>query len=350
MSITAKELAKQLGLSEAAVSIALNNKPGVSTKTRKRVIEAAQANGYDFSRFQNAAEPVTDKGIIYFVVYRKNGTVVPDLSHDSGTYLDIPFFTQLSQGISNACKQLHYQLNVSYFYEDDDPTASLAEWKRIGVKGLILLGTEMNEYDLKQFTGSGLPIVLLDNYFEHINVDCVMINNVQGAYTATQYLIRKTHAQPGYLRSSYSITGFEERGDGFYKAIRRNGLSTSQSPIHHLSPTVEGAYCDMKELLSQKEKPARCYFADNDQIAIGAMRAFQEAGYRIPEDIAIIGFDDMPICSYVNPALTTVHVPKLYMGELAVQRLDNILHSPGNPPVKIEVATSITKRGTIPHQ
>jgi len=190
----------------------------------------------------------------------------------------------------------------------------------------------------------GLPVVLIDNYFETANIDCVIINNVQGAFLATEYLIRKKHSQPGYLHSSYMITGFEERSDGFYKAIRRNGMSTSLSIVHRLSPTVEGAYSDMKTLIENGDQLARCYFADNDLIAAGAMRALTEAGYHIPQDISVIGFDDMPMCTYINPPLSTVHVPKQYMGELAVKRLAEIINSTSSDPVKIEINTEIIKR------
>lgn len=348
MSITAKELAIRLGLSEAAVSMALNNKSGVSTYTRKRVIEAARENGYDFSRISHVQEDLSpESGTIYFVIFRRSGAVVPYSTKDPGTSMDIPFFTQLSEGISSACKTYHYFLHVSYLYSEDDITSALNEWKKAGAKGLLLLGTEMNEYDLKPFLSFGLPFVLLDNYFENMNVNSIMINNVQGAYNATQYLIRMRHSQPGYLKSSYVITGFEERADGFYKALRRNGLSTSQSIVHHLSPSVDGAYYDMKEILNHGEPLADCYFADNDQIAAGVIRALTEAGKQIPRDTAIVGFDDMPLCSYLSPPLTTVHVPKQYMGELAVHRLHDILTNPNASPVKIEVSTDLCKRKSV---
>ena len=89
---------------------------------------------------------------------------------------------------------------------------------------------------------------------------------------------------------------------------------------------------------------ARCYFADNDLIAAGAMRALSEAGYRIPEDISVIGFDDMPMCTYITPPLSTVHVPKQYMGEIAVKRLAEIINSTSASHVKIEISTEIIKR------
>jgi LacI family transcriptional regulator len=202
----------------------------------------------------------------------------------------------------------------------------------------------MERSDLAPFLSCGIPFVLVDNYFEDLTLNCVMINNIQGAFLATEYLIRHSHSQPGYLRSSYSITGFDERSDGFFKAIRKNGMSTSQSIVHYLAPSAEGAYADMKELLNHQEPLADCYFADNDQIAAGAIRALQEAGYRIPQDISVIGFDDMPLCTYLNPPLTTIHVPKQYMGEMAVKRLAEIIVHPSASPVKIEIATSLLKR------
>ena len=124
-------------------------------------------------------------------------------------------------------------------------------------------------------------------------------------------------------------------------------MSASKSLVHELSPSAEGAYADMKELLSQGEQPARCYFADNDLIAAGALRAFSEAGFRVPEDVAVVGFDDMPLCVYVEPALTTVHVPKQYMGRMAARRLAEIISSETNEPVKIQIETSLVIRKSV---
>ncbi len=333
MSITAKELARELGLSEAAVSLALNHRPGVSTATRKRVLEAAQSGGYDFSRLKRA-EPHKGNNSIVFVIYKKHGAVVADT----------PFFSQLSEGVDEACRELPYLLNIQYLHDGDDIDSLLANWKRAGCQGILLLGTEMERQDLAPFLSSKLPIVLLDNYFEDVDVDSVLINNIKGAYTAANHLIRQRGTQPGYLHSSYSINNFEERTDGFYKAIRKNGLSTSRSIVHRLTPSMEGAYSDMKELLARNEPLADCYFADNDLIAAGAMRALKEAGHRIPRDIAVIGFDNTPLCNYLDPPLTTIHVPKQYMGRMAVQRLHQLILTPDSHPIKIEISTKLVLR------
>ena len=89
---------------------------------------------------------------------------------------------------------------------------------------------------------------------------------------------------------------------------------------------------------------ADCYFADNDLIAAGAAKALKEAGYRIPQDIAIVGFDNMPICTYIEPTLTTIHVPKQYMGRMAVQRLHERICDPDSFPIKLEISTTLQKR------
>jgi len=210
--------------------------------------------------------------------------------------------------------------------------------------GIILLGTEMSKEDFLPFSRLRLPVVLLDVYMQDVDVDCILINNNQGAYLATDYLISTTKSQPGYLHSSYSISNFEERADGFYKAIRAHGMSSSKSIVHLLTPSIEGAAADMQEILNSGEAIARAYFADNDLIAIGAMRALQQKGYRIPEDIAIVGFDNLPMCNYINPPLTTINVPKKYMGEMAVVRLLALTEARQFVPVKMEIHTNLVQR------
>ncbi|MCM1220278.1 MAG: LacI family DNA-binding transcriptional regulator [Lachnospiraceae bacterium] len=332
MGITAKELARKLNLSAAAVSMALHNKPGVSTQTRQTVIDAAQKYGYDFSKL---SEKRVLEGSIYLIIYKKHGAVVADT----------PFFSEVTEGISLECKRQKYKLKISYIYEDEETIDKQIEDIRFSdCTGIILLGTEMNAEDLKPFLLLPVPLVLLDTYFDTLSCDCVLINNHQGAYLATQYLIRKCKIQPGYLRSSYQISNFIERAAGFYNAVRDSGFSASKSIVHRLSPSMDGACSDMLEIIRSGESLAPCYFADNDLIAVGAMKAMKQCGIRIPQDVSIIGFDNMPISSVIEPMLTTIHVPKQYMGEITVRRLAARLQSPGEPPVKIQVSTSLMKR------
>lgn len=332
MSITSKEIAKILNLSPAAISMALNNKPGVSTATRKLVLETADKYGYDFSKL---AEKHNLKGTIYFIIYKKHGAVVSDT----------PFFSEISEGVATGCKKADYKLKISYIYEDEqDITEQLEEIQYSDCIGMIVLGTEMRPENLKPFQKLPLPFVLMDTYFETITCDCVLINNIQGAYLATSHLIRKTKKQPGYLHSAYDIGNFSERNSGFFKAVRASGMSSARSIVHRLTPSMDGAYADMKEIISNGEKLAPCYFADNDLIAMGAMKALKEAGYKIPNDIAIAGFDNLPFSKVIEPSLTTINVPKHYMGEMAAKRLITLLNDSSCTPVKIEISTSLIER------
>lgn len=334
MAITAKELARLLGLSPAAVSMALNNKPGVSRGTRHLVLEAAQQHGYDFTRVSQKRRTT---GSIYFLIFKKHGAVVADT----------PFFTQLSDGVNEGCRSAGYKVNIRYLYDD---AASLArELEAIAYSdccGVILLGTEMRPADFLPFSTLTVPIVILDTYFETVPGNYVLINNVQGAYLATVHLARSTGQQPGYLRSSYPIGNFEERAHGFYNAIRACGLSTSKSVVHQLAPSIEGACSDMAEILKRGEELARCYFADNDLIAIGAMRALKEHGCRVPEDVAIIGFDNISTGQLVEPSLSTVHVPKQELGRAAAARLIEIMEKRNTAMLKTQISTTLVLRGS----
>ncbi|MDO4292808.1 MAG: LacI family DNA-binding transcriptional regulator [Eubacteriales bacterium] len=332
MPITAKELASHLNLSAAAVSMALNNKTGVSTVTRQRVIAAAREFGYDFSKHRDPSRHTAEKGTITFLIYKKHGAVVADT----------PFFGQLTEGIEQACSQASYILNVNYLYESEDIPSQLERMNYCN--GILLLGTEMRYQDFQPFDTVKTPLVVLDTYYENLKYDCVLINNFQGAYQAACHLLKTTGAQPGYLRSSYRIGNFDERADGFYRAIRDFGLSPSHSQSILLTPSLEGAYEDMKSQLRAGVKPARCYFADNDLIAAGAMKALKEAGFLTPADVALVGFDDMPLCTFVEPSLTTINVPKQYLGHIAVERLTTLIDNRLHYPVKTEIGTQLIRR------
>ncbi len=335
MSITAKELAAKLGLSESAISLALNDKNGVSRATKDRVIAAAKEYGFDFSK--KAVSASRKKGSICFIIYKKSGAVVNDT----------PFFIALTDGVSKGCRLRGYDCVIRYLYEDDNLEDQIYMIGKSDFAGIILLATEIDENSLKKFTQIETPLVVLDAYFEKLDLNFILINNIQGAFMATEYLIRERHTQPGYLKSDYWISNFEQRADGFYKALRACGLSSSNSQVLHLTPSQEGAYGDMKNLLESGEKPVDCYFADNDLIAFGAMMALREAGYRIPEDVAVVGFDDISTAEYMVPPLSTVMVRKLFMGETAAMRIVQLIEDSNTQPLKIEIATRLVKRKSV---
>lgn len=329
-----RDIAQKSGVSISTVSLVLNNKPGISEATRRRVLEVAGELGYQTTaRSRARAKPAN----LLFLLYKKHGQIVADT----------PFFSNVLEGVDAAVKKLGFQLMVTYIEESADIEEQLQKAIGADCSGIILLATEMSRSDLAPFTSKGLPIVVLDSYFEEITEDSVVINNMQGAFTAVLYLFQKGHTQIGHLKSRIAINNFLERKDGFKKALKACKLPYNPQYTFRLGTTIDSAYADMKALLADSPKLPTAFFADNDIIAIGAMRALKEAGYRIPQDVSIIGFDDIPTCELMDPPLTSIRVPKSAIGEIAVSRLASLVeHDPG-VRVKIEVRTELAERGSV---
>lgn len=335
MAITAKELAEKLNLSATAVSMALNNKPGVSTETRNRVIKAAEQYGYDFTRLSLKN---SQSGDIYCIMYRAHNALL--------NYA--PIFSELTDGIEQECREQGYQMKLVQIHEKiDDVQKCIEDIRGSCCAGIILLGTETSITACRQFMQLSVPVVLLDSYFESLGCSSVLINNAQGAYLATSLLINRCDSHPGYLRSSYRIGNFEGRRAGFDLAVREHGMSASNSITHTLSPSIEDAFADMLEIIDAGDTLAKCYFADNDLIAIGAMKALKLRGYQIPHDIAIAGFDNISESRIVEPSLTTIDIPRRYMGQTAARQLIYQITNPIPHTVKIEVSTRLVKRFSV---
>lgn len=333
-TIKSKDLAQLLGISPSTVSMVLNNKPGISDSTRKLVLDKMIELG---SLPPGSGYKPQAIDFIYFVIFKKHGKVVGDT----------PFFSQLIEGIEQSCKSHGYNLQIAYFNEGSNLSATLPLIHSKECKGLLLLATEMGLADASAFTSLGCPTVLLDSAFNEIALDTIVINNKQAAGCATKYLIEYGHTNIGYLHSACHINNFSERKDGYHRELRRNGLAIPAEHEYKLTPTVDGAYSDMKEILSHDPQMPTAFFADNDIIALSAMRALKEKGYRIPEDISIIGIDDMPMCSLMDPPLTTMHVPKHQMGVQAVKRLLEKINRDSREILTIEIRTTLTQRESV---
>lgn len=334
MEISAKELAKLINVSPATVSMVFNNKPGISDATKELVLNAAAKYGYTAKQ---PLAPASVHKIIQLINYKKHGKVAADT----------PFFSQLTEGITQECTRQNCALHVSYFYENMDISAQLAALKEVDCIGILLLATEMSREDFKKFKNFSVPIVVLDCYYDELNYDCVLINNIQGAFNATSYLIKCGHKKVGYLRSSIEISNFAERADGYYKALRSHNISTSHPYVYTIAPTAEEGYRDMMEILKDKPELADAYFADNDIIAAAAMKAFRENGYQMPEEISIIGFDDMPLCDMMVPSLTTMKVKKKELGATAIQRLMERVSDNHRECLKMSMATKLIRRDSV---
>ena len=336
MAISSKELATLLGVSPSAVSIALNDKDGISTATRERILIAAKEQGLKRSE---KSQPQKSRSLfINLVIFKKHGMV----------YGDTPFFYSVIEGISNQIKRVGYNLLVTYFYGNENRKEQLRSLVLSECAGIILLATEMTSEDIAWFADINRPVVILDSYFENYNLDCIVIDNVQGAYLATNHLIENGHKNIGHLASSVDINNFKERHEGFVKAVNRS--SETCDCIYNtvrVRSTTEGSYEDMTIYLKNRPTLPTAFFADNDLIAISCIRALKEAGYKIPQDISIVGFDDIPMAYVTSPKLTTIHVSKEMLGIRAVIRLLEKINDPSDAALKIVLNTTLEIRESV---
>jgi len=333
MKTIMKDIAKLAGVSPGTVSNTLNKRKGVRKETKERIIKIAEELGY----YKKNGK--TESRVIRFIIYKKHGYVVSDT----------PFFSALIEGIERACRTKGYEMLVSHIiFNEHDNAEILKIVNENQVAGILLLATEMSGEDLAPFKNLDIPVVVLDSYFLDEDFDSILINNRRGAYQAVKHLIENGHTKIGCLESSKPINNFAYRVSGFTEALRDAGISDTKQYHISLEPTLEGAYRDMKEYLQRKDcNLPTAFFALNDIIAFGAITAMKEQKIKIPEQVSIIGFDDMPFCEISSPRLTTLRVYKQYMGETAITRLIKKISGQDDRKLTIELNTELILRDSV---
>lgn len=329
MKVSIRDISKITGFSPATVSNALNYKKGVNKETAAEVFRVAREIGY-----------INENSItkIKLVIFRKNGMVIDDT----------PFFPALISGFEQECRRAGYEMvlcNVDQ--RDPDYTQQVGSLLNEPGSAAVVLGTEMQDADMELYKNASCPLVFMDCWKESMEFNAVLINNEDSARMATEYLIRMGHRKIGYIRSSFRIKGFKSRYYGYQIALKKAKLEMEEKYIFSVQPNLNGAYRDMLAYLDTRKELPTAFFADNDLMALGAMRALQEKGYRIPEDISIIGFDDLPFSEISTPRLTTLKVPNTEMGQLAVRRIVDMIEKKDTINVRTEVCTKFVVRETV---
>ena len=315
------DIARSLGVSTATVSNALNHKNGVSPEKAEMIRGIAAQMGY----FQSK-EP--EKRSIRFLIYKKHGKVV----------MDTAFFAQLIEGIQEKCQAEECELLINNVRMGDD----IAHFDDMPI---LLLATEMAEEELKPFKDFEHPLLLLDSDFRYEKLNSVTIDNLEAGYTAARTLAERGHRKIGFLDSSLPFNNMRDRYQGFCDGLACFGLKPFVKV--ELEPTVEGAYADMCAWLDGGPELPTAFFAGNDIMAIGAMRALKRAHIAIPEELSIIGMDDMPLCQIVEPTLSTVRVDKQRLGKIAVAMLLGISRSPAGEVQRIRMSVSYVDRESV---
>ena len=301
------DVARQARVSLMTVSRVINNKGDVSSETRQRVLEIIANLGYRPSAIARSLATKETSTI---------GLVVPDVSN--------AFFAEITQGVEHLAYSRGY--HVFLCNTEEDPQRELAviqslEEKR--VDGLIICSSRLEEEKLIDILAN-LPAVVLINRRLYQTVedtfDSVTLDDERGGWLAVHHLIQSGHRQIGFLAgppASYSGAG---RRKGFLAALQEAGIQLVDGWMKHCQPSVEGGYEATRYLLGTYPQ-LTALFCFNDLVAVGALQACDELKRRVPQDLAIVGHDDIPVAALVSPTLTTCRVPRYELGARAVNAL-----------------------------
>ncbi|HJS20565.1 MAG TPA: LacI family DNA-binding transcriptional regulator [Anaerolineales bacterium] len=295
--VTSKDVADQVGVSRTTVSLVLNNVPGIqiSTETRQKVIDAANELGYVPDATAQALASRRAKAI---------GLVMTRSPHHIASDTFLP---QIMSGMMEVVRNHKLRLLFEYVEEEHREHAYLDLARAKHIDGMILLTPRLDDAGLKKLEQVDVPTVLMGEIVGS-SLYSVDVDNQLAARKAVQYLLDLDHRQIACISNApASYTASPERVRGYKTALTEAGIQPNDDLIRYADFTPESGYTEMKSLLSSKKKFTAVFVA-SDNVAMGAKAALREAGMQIPEDISLVGFDDIPWAQFADPPLTTVHL------------------------------------------
>ena len=312
-----KDIAKLAGVGVSTVSRVLNNHPDVKKETRDKVLEVIKEHNY---------VPNNSARILKSNNMKHIGVLVKGVFN--------PFFSEMLKIIEMHINQIGYTMILHHYYHQNDSSSSEAEVlvsfiKEKRLQGVICLGGNFEGVREESFEGLDVPIVLtsVDSSIEISSnlFSCVGIDNEKAAYEATNYLIQKGHKHIGMILGDEFDAGVSNRrAIGYMRALEENHIPINKAYITLGGYDFEPAYESVKKLLSEEEH-ITAIFAISDIMAIGAGKAIIDLGYKIGEDISILGFDGLDFGKYYNPALTTIKQPQRQMAYDSINLLVQLI-------------------------
>jgi DNA-binding LacI/PurR family transcriptional regulator len=311
---TSHDVAKAAGVSRTTVSFVLNDVPGIhiSETTRQRVLDAAKKLNYH----PDAAgrKLVSGKSNVIGLVLRQS----PDQ-----VFADA-LIPQVLIGVEHAASLHKFHVLLKPL----DPIDSLGYEHLIRenhVDGIIISGPRVDDSEIIRLHQEGIPIMLMGQ-LPGSGIPFADIDAIKGAEIATRHLIENGHKRIGLITNApLAYTSADQRRIGFVQALQANGLSYDQSLVAEGSYTPASGYTAMEKLLALREPPSAVFTA-SDVVALGAILAVKKAGLHVPEDIALVGFDDIPLAAYYDPPLTTIRLPAYGLGWAVCERLIRLIH------------------------
>lgn len=297
------DVANKAGVSIATVSRVLNDSDKVKAKTREKVMAVINEMKY-------APNPAA-RGLIMKKT-EAIGLLLPDLHGE--------FFSEIIRGADEAVQQHGYHLIVSSSHNDPNEIEAALRFMRGRVDAIVLMSPQVNSEILLENLPKGLPIVLLNCRTDNTHYDTIVIDGFGGAKEMTNHLLDLGHRRIAVITGGENNLESEERLRGYRTAMTERNFTPGRALEFAGNFTEISGYEAAKEILKLKHHPT-AIFAFNDSMAIGAIKALREEGLRIPSDISICGFDDIPVAKYISPSLTSVHVPISDLGAMAINRV-----------------------------
>jgi LacI family transcriptional regulator len=301
---TIHDVAKRAGVGSITVSRVINNSGYISTETRERVQKAIDELGYVPNTLARSLRS------------RRTNTValmVTDITN--------PFFTTLARGVEDAANEAGYTV---IFCNTDESAVKEEKYLNVllqkQVDGLLLVPTQKSVNTIQQILKHGTPVVVLDRRISEVNVDTVRCDSLDGGYKLTKYLVSLGHRQIAVMSGAVGVSTADDRVAGYQKALAENGIAIDERFIFRGEFTPDSGYSMTKQAINLPLRPT-ALIAANNFITIGAMKALQEVGLEVPEDMALAGFDDLPPAIVTFPFFTVVSQPAYEMGTQAMQLL-----------------------------
>ncbi|MGH7647404.1 MAG: LacI family DNA-binding transcriptional regulator [Gemmatimonadaceae bacterium] len=298
-----KDVAREAGVSVATVSRVCNDSGVVSDSTRKHVLEIASKLGY--SAHGAARSLITSRTSTL-------GVLLPDLYGE--------FFSEVIRGIDRAVQGSGYHLLVSRSHGDENEIVAAFRAMRGRVDGLLIMSPDLDARNAVSGLRDHFPVVLLNCPAEQDQHDSIVIANYDGACEALRHFVERGHRRIAMITGLAHNYDADERLRAFRDVTRQAGIARDDALEVSGDFTEASGFRAGQTLLDASPRPT-AVFAANDSMAIGALSAFRAGGARVPEDISVAGFDDIPMARYMNPPLTTVHVDISTLGVLAAERL-----------------------------
>ncbi|WP_368823888.1 LacI family DNA-binding transcriptional regulator [Lactiplantibacillus pentosus] len=337
MEIKMDDIARLANVSRSAVSLALNGKDGVSEATRAKIFKVIDK--YNYKPLRKSKKNLHELATVNLLVVKSFALV-------GNNYRSLPFFdnliSSLSERISNTGGTLqistidsqHLEQSLNDLPNSDETT------------GTIVLATDLSESEVRTIQAKLENVVFIDTYYRNIKADFVTMDNYQGAFDAGIFMLNKVYQRIGYIASNKLIANFQMRRTGFNDALATRHISIQPQHYYQVSPTAT-AYdeLDIHQIIDHDAPDA--VFCEGDYIATRLIKQLVTAGIKVPDEIGVMGFDDIYEGTLLMPELSTVHVPIYQIASQAIQQLRGQVFKHDYAPQKSLISTHIIERNSI---